>query len=257
MYADFVPVGVNGAIHIGAGDAPERNLYSSIDVPCIWIDANRQSVDNLRNLSADVAIHRFHHAFISDKTQKDCFFPSTDNPRYSSKFGFDQITNVFADAQQGEMIEVDALTLRDFADKNQVDLQKYNYLVLDTCGSEYLILSESVDILDNFDFIRVSCPDFSAYHWSPTVTEVFSLLTNYGYELLPPVIVSPPNRVDTKNRSITVSRQPCQEISRFFEKAGYTMIVEGNTANAGVYFDLIFKKRSLPILKPPTRRIKA
>jgi len=257
MYADFIPVGVNGAIHIGAGDAPELDVYASLDIPCIWIDANRQAIDNLKDLPTHNTIHRFHHAFISDKTQKDSFFPSKENPRYSSKFGFNQISNVFADAQQGEMIEVDALTLRDFANANQIDLQRYNYLILDTCGSEYLILNQSVDILEKFDFIRVSCPDFSAYHWSPTVSEVFSLLTKFEYELLPPVIVTPSIRVDTKKKTIKVSRQPCQEISCFFEQAGYTIKVDGNTANAGVYFDLIFKKRSLPTLTPPTRRIKA
>ena len=74
MYADFVPVGVNGAIHIGAGDAPELDVYASLDIPCIWIDANRQAIDNLKDLHTHNTIHRFHHAFISDKTQKDSFF---------------------------------------------------------------------------------------------------------------------------------------------------------------------------------------
>src|SRR5262249_50061244 len=57
-------------------------------------------------------------------------------------------------------------------------------MVLDTQGSELLILQSAETILDGFNFIQVEAANFEAYRNCATVDTINSFLRGYGFRLL-------------------------------------------------------------------------
>ena len=60
---------INGIIHLGAHTAEEKDVYDELDVPVIWIDANRELCDRLRKKGLQVVC-----AVISDRVGDETFY---------------------------------------------------------------------------------------------------------------------------------------------------------------------------------------
>src|SRR5262249_22654518 len=65
-----------------------------------------------------------------------------------------------------------------------IDLAQYDAMVLDTQGSELLILQSAATILGGFNFIQVEAANFEAYRNCATVDTVNTFLRGYGFRPL-------------------------------------------------------------------------
>jgi hypothetical protein len=54
-------------------------------------------------------------------------------------------------------------TLNSIFSAEQVDIRRYDAMVLDTQGSELKILRGAAELLPNFKFVKVEVPDFESY----------------------------------------------------------------------------------------------
>ena len=54
-------------------------------------------------------------------------------------------------------------------------------MVLDTQGSELLVLKGAGDLLNGFKFIKLEVPDFEAYKDCPQVDDIDEFLRPYGF----------------------------------------------------------------------------
>src|SRR5262249_23138110 len=64
------------------------------------------------------------------------------------------------------------------------DLAEYDALVLDTQGSELLILQSGATILSRFKFIQVEAANFEAYRNCATVDTINTFLRSHGFRLV-------------------------------------------------------------------------
>jgi len=80
----------------------------------------------------------------------------------------------------------------------QIDLRNYGALVLDTQGSELLVLKGAVPVLDKFKFVKTEVADFEIYTGCCHLTELTEFMNGHGFKLLrKEPIASTPDGVGT------------------------------------------------------------
>jgi 2-O-methyltransferase len=72
-------------------------------------------------------------------------------------------------------------TLSALLQKEQIDLGRFRTLVLDTQGSELLVLKGAADVLSSFRFIKTEAADFEAYEGCCTADELTAFVAHYGF----------------------------------------------------------------------------
>jgi hypothetical protein len=77
-------------------------------------------------------------------------------------------------------IEIQSHKLDTIIDSEHVDLKDYDGLVLDTQGSELLVLKGATRTLNNVQMVKVEVADFEAYAGCPQPEEIAAFLAVYG-----------------------------------------------------------------------------
>jgi hypothetical protein len=73
------------------------------------------------------------------------------------------------------------MTLASFAQKEGIDMSRYDALVLDTQGSELLVLKGASTLFPYFRYIKAEAADFVSYTGCCKVEDIDSLLKQFGY----------------------------------------------------------------------------
>lgn len=63
----------------------------------------------------------------------------------------------------------------------KIKLKNYNTLILDTQGSELLILKGAKKLLNNFKYIKLEAADFEVYKKNPTLSDLSSYLKKFNF----------------------------------------------------------------------------
>jgi len=66
-------------------------------------------------------------------------------------------------------------------EEEHIDYSEYDSLIMDTQGSELLVLKGAVSILKNFTYIKTEVPDFESYTGCCQLADIASFLTRHGY----------------------------------------------------------------------------
>ena len=173
----------HGLIHVGANDGHERHLYAEHGLKVVWIepipDVFQRLVENIRDLPDQRAIN----ALITDEDGTLCTLHISNNSGQSSSILDLHLHKDIAP----EVRFTHDITLRSsrlptaLAD---VDLAQYDAMVLDTQGSELLVLQSAATILGGFNFIQIEAANFEAYRNCATVDTINTFLRSHGFRLL-------------------------------------------------------------------------
>lgn len=83
-----------------------------------------------------------------------------------------------------DSIEMESATLPTVLAAHGVDISRYDALVMDTQGSEQLILQGAGSVLDGIRFIKTEAADFESYENCATVASLTAFLEARGFRLL-------------------------------------------------------------------------
>jgi hypothetical protein len=75
------------------------------------------------------------------------------------------------------------MTLSSVLGKAGIDSSAYDALVLDTQGSELLVLKGAQELLSGFKYIRTEAADFESYKNCATVASIDEFLVDFGFKL--------------------------------------------------------------------------
>ena len=89
--------------------------------------------------------------------------------------------DIWPEVTYSAAIELNSVTLPALVEKERLDLADYDALVLDTQGSELLVLRGAAPILTSFSYIKVEAPDFEAYSGCCQVDDLAEFLKMYGF----------------------------------------------------------------------------
>ena len=173
---------VSGVIHVGANLGQERTLYGKYDLNVIWIepipDVYQKLKQNLENFPKQQAFQRL----ITDRDDAGyAFHISNNNGKSSSIFDLDLHKEIWPTVSYQESISLKSVTLASFAQKEGVDMSRYDALVIDTQGSELLVLKGAATLLPNFRYIKAEAADFESYAGCCKVEDIDSLLLRFGF----------------------------------------------------------------------------
>lgn len=174
-----------GVIHVGANSGQERDLYRKHGLSVVWIEpipsVYRKLVDNIRGYRDQIAIE----ALVTDRDGAPYEFKVASNAGASSSiFELGGHKDVWPDITYVERIAMTSQTLPTALTQAGVDIARYDTLVLDTQGSELMVLEGAAALLQGFRYIETEAADFEAYVGSTSASAIETFLASRGFDLI-------------------------------------------------------------------------
>ena len=173
--------GASGVIHVGANVGQERHLYEGYGLSVIWIEPMH---DVFETLSANLeGFHRQRalESLVTDQDEGEYPFHITNNSGSSSILDLEGHKDIWPGVEITRTITLRSLTLTSLLKNHGIDPAGYDALIMDTQGSELLVLKGAEPILHHFKYIKTEVADFEAYVGCCQVKDIDAFLKPRGY----------------------------------------------------------------------------
>jgi len=173
---------IKGLIHIGAHVGQETNRYAENDLNVLWVEPNPEIfpilVENIKNHPRQRAVP----ALLTDvEGQSYPFHISSNNGASSSILGVGRHEEIWPEVSMTKTITVESTTLASLVKRENLDMANYDGLVIDTQGTELLVLKGGAALLNRFKFIRAEAADFELYKDCCRLADLDSFLGEHGF----------------------------------------------------------------------------
>jgi FkbM family methyltransferase len=175
---------VTGVIHVGANLGQERDLYAKYNLNVMWIEPVPEIFErlckNIKYFPQQTAVNHL----ITDKDGVEYAFHVANNDGASS--------SILELAQHGEIwpeihyvseVTLKSITLDSLLKNIGGALPTYQALIMDTQGSELLVLKGATKSIGQFKYIRTEAADFESYMYCAKAEELTSYLAQFGFKL--------------------------------------------------------------------------
>ncbi|MCI0465842.1 MAG: FkbM family methyltransferase [Beijerinckiaceae bacterium] len=173
-----------GVIHAGANAGQERDVYAQHGLPVVWIEALPAVFEELK---ANIAPYRDQIAIRALLTARDnethIFRVANNSGQSSSILDLKYHKDIWPEVHFVDRLEMQSVTLPTALSSHNVDISRYDALVMDTQGSELLILQGSGALLEQFNFIKTEAAEFESYENCATAATLSEFLTPKGFRL--------------------------------------------------------------------------
>ena len=180
---NFYLENISGIIHVGANEGQEREKYKRYSLSVIWVEpipeVYNQLLKNLTNYPNQKA---FKYLLSDIDNQNVELKIANNNGASSSIFDLGLHTKVWPEVSYTKTISLKSLTLTSLIKQKKIDLQKYQALLIDTQGSELLVLKGGLEILENFKYIITEAADFESYVDGCKIDDLSNFLNNVGFK---------------------------------------------------------------------------
>ena len=201
---------VSGVIHVGANTGQERKLYAQYRLRVAWIEPLEEFFATLQANLAAFPDQRALQSLITDQDDREYPFHVASNAGGSSSIlDLYLHKDVWPEVTYTKTIMIRSKTLVTLLKDEHIDPSAYDALVMDTQGSELLVLQGAIPLLGNFKYIKIEVADFEAYKGCCQLADIEAFLKPYGY---------------TENSRKTGGQHP----------------------QGGSYYDIVYKKEALP-----------
>jgi FkbM family methyltransferase len=173
---------VSGVIHVGGNYGQESAFYSKKNLNVLWIEPIpeifEQLCKNIKNYKNQMAVN----ALITDIDNKEYVFNVANNKGGSSSiFQLKDHTELWPEVDYVKSINLQSIKLSTLIRRNKIDMSKYQFLVLDTQGSEMLVLKSSKPILEHLKYIKLEVANFEAYKGCCTLDDIYTFMNDNNY----------------------------------------------------------------------------
>jgi FkbM family methyltransferase len=173
---------VNGVIHVGANIGQERALYAEYDLRVAWVEPIASIFEQLcENLKPFPKQRAYRYLIANEDGQNYTLHIANNAGASSSILQLAKHREMWPDIAYTEEIQICGITLATFIEKEQLRLTDYEGLVLDTQGSELMILKGAADFLAHFRFIKVEVANFESYIGCCQLAEMAEFMRDHGF----------------------------------------------------------------------------
>lgn len=173
---------VDGVIHVGANSGQERNDYHELGLDVIWVEPIPGTFERLRNNLNGFPRQRAFKYLVTDRDGAEyTFYLANNEEAASSILPFGRVQELYPEVQYTSEIALTGITLASLVMKEGINLEHYQALILDTQGSELMILRGASEILNHFQFIRAEVADFEAYKGCCVLSEMVEFMQANGF----------------------------------------------------------------------------
>jgi FkbM family methyltransferase len=172
----------HGVVHVGANIGQERRLYARYDLDVLWIEPIPEVFAALRANIAGFPRQRALEYLVTDRDGAEYEFHVANNRGESSSIlDLKEHRDVWPGVKFTNTIKLRSTTLASLLARERIDPANYDALVMDTQGSELLVLRGSEPVLASFRFIKTEVPDFEAYAGCAQLEDIEAFLTGRGF----------------------------------------------------------------------------
>lgn len=173
---------VAGVIHVGANLGQERQAYADHDLDVVWVepipDVFARLAQNLRTFPRQLA---FQHLITDEDNRPYELHIANNEGASSSILDLNLHKHIWPEVSYQRSITVKSITLTTLVERYRIDMRRHNALVMDTQGSELLVLKGAVDLLPYFRYIKTEVADFESYSGCCTLDEMDWFLRRRGF----------------------------------------------------------------------------
>ena len=173
---------ISGIVHIGANIGQERQYYADHDLDVIWVEPIPEVFEKLIKNTKDYKKQRAFQALIADADHRPYEFHITNNNGESSSiFELKDHKEIWPGVHATKTISLKSKTLFSLFNEEKIDPSKYQGLVMDTQGSELLVLKGALPLLKHFKFIKTEVADFEAYEGCCQLSDINDFMLSNGF----------------------------------------------------------------------------
>lgn len=174
---------ISGVIHVGANMGQERNLYERYGLRVLWIEPIPEIFKMLKANLEGLHRQRALESLVTDRDDAEYQFHIANNDGASSSIlDLKQHKDIWPTVAYTKTITLKSLTLASLLQRERIDPAEYDALIMDTQGSELLVLKGADPVLHSFKYIKTEVPDFESYAGCCQLTDIDSFLTQRGYK---------------------------------------------------------------------------
>jgi FkbM family methyltransferase len=174
---------VSGVVHVGANVGYESKLYGAHGLSVVFIEPIPEVFARLSAKVRGFKDQKAFQALVTDVDDKEYkFYISNNYGASSSIFKFKHHKDIWPDVDYTTSVLLKSITLATLFKREQLDASKYQALIMDTQGSELLVLKGSIPILDNFKFIKTEVADFELYEGCSQLSDISDFMNGHGYK---------------------------------------------------------------------------
>lgn len=173
-----------GVVHVGANTGQEREVYERHGLNVLWIEPIPDVFQELERNISGLGKQRAVKCLVTDRDNARYEFRIASNGGASSSiFDFKKHREMFPEVGLTATVTLVSKRFDTLIHDERIDLSLYNALVIDTQGSELLVLQGAGTSLTAFEFIQIELPDFEAYAGCCTVKDVVPYLKARSFAL--------------------------------------------------------------------------
>jgi FkbM family methyltransferase len=173
---------VRGVIHIGANVGQESTTYAKHDLHVVWIEPIPQVFEQLcENLKPFPKQRAYQYLLANENGREYTLHISNNGGASSSILPFAKHREMWPEITYTGEVRVSSITFGLFVEKEKVRLADYEALVLDTQGSELMILEGAIDFLSHFRFIKVEVANFESYTGCCQLSQMDEFMRKHGF----------------------------------------------------------------------------
>jgi len=179
--AHLVMQRLKGIIHVGANLGQERDDYASYGLNVLWIEPTPWLFEQLKSrISSHPNQYAVEYLVLDKDGEIIKLHVANDEGQSSSVMDFALHKEVYPSIHFIRDIEIKSHKLDTIIDIEHINLADYDGLVLDTEGSELLILKGAQRVLRNVRMVKVEVADFEWYAGCPKPEQIAEFLGAYG-----------------------------------------------------------------------------
>ena len=173
---------VDFVLHVGAQFGQERLMYDIFNLQVIWIEAIEDSYLKLvKNIGPYKKQSAINSLITESDNEKITFNIASNQGASSSILPLHLHKEAWNEIYFESQVVMESQSLSTILDRVG-HIGERRLLVLDTQGSELMILSGAREILKNFDYILVECADFEAYKGGSTHDSIDSFMSQNEFK---------------------------------------------------------------------------
>lgn len=171
-----------GIIHVGASTGQERHVYDSFGLPVVWVEPIPEVFEELKRNLESVPRQIALQSLLTDRDGAEYEFHLSSNEGMSSSIlDLKLHRDIWPEVDYVGSMQLQSKTLPTLLSDNGIDVAAYDALIMDTQGSELLILRGAESILHHFKFIKTEAPDFESYRDCCLVDDLAKFLAVHGF----------------------------------------------------------------------------
>lgn len=171
-----------GIIHIGANEGQERHQYAKHRLPVIWIEPIDEVFAKLEANLREVQSQRALRYLLTDMDDKEYEFHISNNAGLSSSIlDLSSHKEIWPEVGYVTTRTLRSTTFATLVKRELIDTKSYDTLVMDTQGSELLVLKGAANLLHQFKYLKIEAADFEVYKGCCTVNDLKEYLEQFGF----------------------------------------------------------------------------